>query len=212
MIAAVSMVALLLSGCAVFEGLGPEVTAPVLIEKTDFPQLPSTVTTRDFYLKLHLMIGEDGSVRQVSLENSSGDRSWDSAAVSCVMKWRYSPAMSNDKPIRMKIDQTAHVLYEPPIMMDLSEILCATQADADSVYAGLKSGVRFEVLASKYSIAKSKEDNGHLGNIDINRFPEEVSAVLKDLKPGEFTSPLKLGWYSAVFLRAATDVVNKQPS
>lgn len=197
-----SVLALTISGCAALEGLGSNVTPPTLIERTPFPKLPSNVTSNDFYLKMHLLISTDGMVKQASLENSSGDPLWDTLAIGCVLQWRYSPAMSDNKAIQMKIDQTAHVIYVPPIMMELSEIRLSNSESANQVYSDLKAGKSFDTLAVQYSIAPTKAKGGYLGKIDINRYPDDVIDALNDLKPGEFTAPLKLGVYTVIFLRA----------
>ena len=191
-------------GCATFEKPNKDVTPPTLIEKTAFPPPPSTVTSKDFYLKLELLIGKDGSVMQVELENSSGDAKWDSMAVQSILHWKYSPAMLKNKPIQLRISQNAHIIYFAPVMMSLSEIVCSTAADADSVYVALQAGKGFDSLARKFSIFDSKIRGGYLGEVDIHRFPEDIQAELQKLKPGEYTNPLPLGSFYAIYKKQYT--------
>lgn len=52
--------------------------------------------------KLAYSVTEDGSVKNATVENSSGDPDLDSAAVNCVSTWRYYPATENGTPIEFE--------------------------------------------------------------------------------------------------------------
>lgn len=50
---------------------------------------------------LRFTIATDGSVKDVSIEKSSGHDELDQAAVQCVAQWRYKPAMQNGAPVEV---------------------------------------------------------------------------------------------------------------
>ena len=186
-------VAAFIASCSTMGGLESNVVPPTLVQKTTLPPPPQTVDAKDFYLKLELLISKEGKVLHAELQNSSGDKHWDSSAVQCIMQWKYSPATSNGKPIQLKITQTAKVVTNRPMMMQLCEIVCATLTEADSVYSALQKGEPFDSLAKVHSISSTAAAGGYMGNIDINNFQDEIESVIKDLEPGEFTHPLPLG-------------------
>ncbi len=194
-------VAVLATGCASFSGFDSRIVPPTLIEKAPLPQPPVTLAGRDFYLRMEILVGKDGSVRHVTLTKSSGDPAWDAAAVERIMEWKFSPALMDDKPIQMRIIQTARVVTSTPIMMDLSELVCMSFARADSAYSFLKEGASFDSIASVYSCKEVSMPVGHMGEIDINRYPDDVQAELHSLKRGSFTRPLPLGPYFAIFMK-----------
>jgi len=117
-----------------FGGASSNAIPPVLIQKTPFPPLPSVLASRSFDLKTDIIVSKTGAVVRAELINSSGDREWDSLAVQSIMTWKYSPATLNGKPIQMRISQAAHVVYTPPLTMILSQIVCNTAEEADSVF------------------------------------------------------------------------------
>lgn len=195
----------LLAGCA---GSQPDETyvPPTLIDQEPFPALPQQLAAypQDFHIKLQ--IGTEGQVLRAELDRWSGDATWDSLAVGRVMKWRFTPAMYNGIPVKIWIDLRACVKCEEPILMGLGEIVCPTHTLADSLYMLLRNGEDFDRLASLYSIAPSRSNQGRLGEVDIHRFPDEVHHVLKDLKTNEFTSPLAVGSYFCIYKRVPWEV------
>jgi len=188
-------------GCAIFGQMSSNVTPPTLILKTALPAPPPNIKSQDFNLKMELLISKEGKVLYVQLKNSSGDAEWDSAAVKSILLWKYSPAMSNGKPIQLKISQLAHVVPAPPLMMNISEIISATIADADSAYAALQVGGDFSTLAKKYSISESAKKGGNLGSVDIHMYGDEIQSALQKLTPGEFTQPIQFGENYIIFKR-----------
>ncbi|MFZ1083062.1 MAG: peptidylprolyl isomerase [Candidatus Kryptoniota bacterium] len=192
-------------GCSSLGGLESNIVPPTLIEKTLLPPTPPTVDAKDFYLKLELLISKEGKVLHATLQNTSGDQSWDSLAVQCVMQWKYAPATSDGKPVQLKIEQTARVVVTPPMMMQLSEIVCPTLSEADSVYSALEKGAAFDSLAKTHSISSSAAAGGYLGEIDIHNYQDEIESVLKDLKPGEYTHPLPWGQNYVIYKRQTAE-------
>lgn len=64
---------------------------------------------REGWAILSYVIETDGSVSNILVQESSGRRSFDKAAIKAAKKWRYQPAMENGKPVqqcqnRVKID------------------------------------------------------------------------------------------------------------
>jgi TonB family protein len=194
------------TSCSAFRGFQSDhIVPPTLLEKTQLPPPPTTVDAKNFYLKMELTINKEGKVLRVDLQNSSGDKHWDSLAVLSIMQWKYSPATSNGKPIQLKIVQTAKVVVTPPEMMDLYEIVCATLAEADSIYSALEKGASFDSLAKAYSISSTAPKGGYLGNVDIHNFQDEIQSALKELEPGRFTHPMPFGRNYIIYRRAPID-------
>jgi protein TonB len=50
---------------------------------------------------LSYRIGEDGSVKSVTIRASSGNAMLDNAAVACVKSWQYTPAVLDQKPVEI---------------------------------------------------------------------------------------------------------------
>ncbi len=194
-------VSLVIFGCSMFGGLESNAIPPTLVQKTAFPPLPSTVTSKTVDLKTDLIVSKTGSVVWASLLNSSGDPAWDSAAVRSIMNWKYSPATLNGNPVQMRISQVAHVIYTPPLMMILSQIVCTNAKEADSVYAALQAGESFDSLASVISPANSVIRSGYMGEVDIRQYSDEIQDEILKLKVNTYTQPLKLGIYYAIFMR-----------
>lgn len=57
-------------------------------------------------VKLKVLVTETGSVAEVEVTASSGDRRLDAAAKECVRKWLYRPAIQDGKPRRVHTHAT----------------------------------------------------------------------------------------------------------
>lgn len=191
----------LMTGCASFNNLESKIVPPTLIEKTPLPQPPPSLADKDFYLRMEILVSKDGAVRHVTLTKSSSDSEWDAAALERIMQWKYSPAMLDDKPVQMRIIQTAKVVSTTPIMMDLSEMVFTSSSRADSAYAVLQKGAPFDSTAAVYGSKDLSVPTGHIGEVDIHRYADDIQAELRSLRPGKFTHPLPLGPYFAIFLK-----------
>ncbi len=191
----------LLSSCASFNSLNSNIVPPTLIEKASLPQPPAALGQRNFYIQMELLVGKEGTIRHVTLTKSSGDSDWDAAAVERIKQWKYSPALMNNKPIQMRIIQTAKVISSPPIMMDLSQIACATSSQADSAYSLLKHGAPFDSTAAVFGSSVTVVHSGHVGEVDIHQYSDDIQKALRGLEAGEITEPLPLGPYWTIFKR-----------
>ncbi len=188
-------------GCASFDSLSSDIVPPALIEKTSLPQPPPSLDGREFYIKMDILVGRDGSVRHVNLTKSSGDSEWDATAIRRIMQWKYSPALLDNKPTQMRIIQTARVVTSAPVMMNLSRIACRSSSQADSAYTLLMRGASFDSTATVFGSSVPVVKSGYVGDVDINQYPEEIRDELQRLSKGRFTTPLPLGPYWAIFMR-----------
>ena len=196
----VGSMVVLLTGCASFNSFDSMIVPPTLIEKTPLPQPPPSLAARDFYLRMEILVGRDGAVRNVMLTRSSNDSEWDAAALERIKQWKFSPATLDNKPIQMRIIQTAKVVSTVPIMMNLSEIVCPSFSRADSAYALLQKGAPFDSTATVYGATDLSVPTGRVGEVDIHCYSDDIQAELRNLKSGDFTHPLPLGPYFAIFL------------
>ena len=156
-------------------------------------------------LDLRILIAADGSVLKAELLNPGNDSAWDAFATEQMKQWRFSPAIHNGKPVTMWINFHAHVKCETPVYIGLAEIECESFSVADSVYTLLNAGGDFSLLVSNFSIAKSKENHGDLGQVDISRYCESVKHVLAELKENRFTKPIPFGEHYVIFKRLSAD-------
>ena len=195
----------LLWGCASTETVDMPEVMPRLIEQEPFPPMSEALVLNHSELELRILISEDGSVLKAQLMNPSTDAVWDSLAGERMKEWRFSPAMHGGKPITMWINFHAYIKFESPVYVGLAEIECSTIELADSVFALLQAGKNFDSLASSFSISKSKENHGQLGQVDISRYGDRVKRILTALKGDGYTEPIPLGEHFVIFKRLAAD-------
>ncbi len=167
--------------------------------------MPRTVFADQWSLDTRMLIGTDGSVLAVHLENSSGDLLWDSLATERMKLWKFSPAMMSGTPVRVWIRQKILIKVETPFMIALAEIVVSDKALADSLYAALQSGEHFDTLVSLFSVSLSRAQQGNIGERDIHRYPPAVQPYLKHLKVNETTPPLQIGNQFVIFKRVAAE-------
>jgi len=194
------------SGCASFQPQEAPDKLPHLIEQEPFPPMSYAISATHHEFDLRLQIEDNGNVLKAELLNPTGDSEWDSMAVQRIEKWRFSPAIHAGNPIRMWVAIRAYIRTEEPLTMGLAEFVSTDQRLADSVYALLQTGEDFGRLVSLFSISKSKENNGDLGQLDIHRYERRVQKKLTNLKENEFTEPLAMGQQYVIFKRVALKI------
>jgi protein TonB len=61
---------------------------------------------------VHAYVRDDGSVKKVSLEQSSGYDDLDNAAANAVLHWKFLPAMEGGKPVSG--DTVVQIVFQSP--------------------------------------------------------------------------------------------------
>lgn len=185
--------------CTTFDQKTEALLYPEILEKYPLPPIPEYISGGDLTLYTKMLIEKDGSVSNVILLYKSGNDSWDNAVKSSLRKWKYSPVIFNGVPIRLWISQAIRIQIAEPVYRTLSQIVCNSYSDADTVYAVLKRGGDFWSLAQKYSVADSKSEMGKLGSVDIQMYPEKIQREILKLGKGDFTLPLEYGRRFVIF-------------
>lgn len=191
---------LFLVGCTSME-LMNEGTAPKLLIQSPLPPFPETLTRPVFVLETVLFIMEDGTVGKTRMLKGSGDATWDSLALASMRQWRFTPARMDNKPVGSWFHMQSTLRFANPQLMNLAEILCTTEEEADSLYNLIDQGQSFNELAMRYSVDPSREMSGMLGEVDINLYPENIRKPLSKLLIDDYTKPLKYGDLYAIFKR-----------
>ncbi len=191
-------------GCAATQTADMPEKMPQLIEQEPFPPVSTAFLANHAELDLRILVADDGSVLRAEVLNPTGDAAWDSLANLRMKLWKFSPAIHEGKPVTMWINFHAHVKCETPVLIGLAEIVCQSASVADSVYALLKAGEAFDLLASHYSISKTRMNHGDLGQVDVSRYGEKLRRVLSRLDENAYTEPLAMGDYFVIFKRSAS--------
>jgi parvulin-like peptidyl-prolyl isomerase len=116
-------------------------------------------------------------------------------------QWRFTPARMDNKPVGSWFHMQSTLRYANPQLMNLAEILCTTEEEADSVYRAIEEGQNFSELAMRFSVDPSREMSGILGEVDINLYPEIIRKPLSKLSINEYTKPIQYGDLFAIFKR-----------
>lgn len=192
---------ILLTSCSIFKTGNDIVSEPKLLKQSSLPEVPRSLYNQDFEFYCELLIDEEGNVQRAKMLSSSGDKAWDSLATISLLDWKFTPALLNGTPIKKIIHNKINVVFVEPILISLSEILCSSIEEADSLYLALLNGSNFSKLAKKYSISTSKDIGGYLGKVDIQFYTKEIRQILNDLKVNEFTKPISYGSNYIIFKR-----------
>lgn len=93
--------------------------------------------------------------------------------------------------------------YDTPAMIELLSIVVEDKKTANEVLAKLKSSedkfIAFSKLAKEYSKAPSKNDGGYFGKIPFENLNDVLKPVLKGLKRGDYTNPVKTEFGYQIF-------------
>ncbi|NUN70729.1 MAG: TonB family protein [Bacteroidetes bacterium] len=190
----------LLTGCSSSQP-DTNTSLPILIQQQPLPAFPNTAAASQLRIPLELHISKTGTVTDAVLIRSSGDAAWDSAAITAIRSWRYTPAKVNGVPVPIWVQQTAVIRFSEPQLVPLAEIVCSDAGRADSAYQMLKQGAGFGETARRFSCAESRVQDGNLGTVNIQIYPEEVRNAMRGLAAGEFTAPIPYGDRYAIFYR-----------
>ncbi len=193
--------AIILFGCISSQVENNGITKPVLIYQFPLPPIPPSINESQLILNLNLYILDDGSVKEVLIKNNGMDKKWLADAKESILKWKYSPAMINNKPVRIWINQKTIIRIVESIFYKLAEIQFASIDTAQHVYKLLKENEDFGKLAGVYSAAPSGKLGGIIGRVDILQYPLDVRKEILKLRFNEFTAPLKFGDKYIIYLR-----------
>lgn len=191
----------IISGCTTFQPDESNFVQPMVIEQAELPPVNSRFINSNFDFHCEMVISCCGDVERAKLLTGSGDPVWDSLAQISLLKWKYSPAIYQGQPIKLSIRRRIKVVFENPKVYSLAEIQLQNYEKADSVYKALVGGADFSSLANSCSISDSKILNGHLGNVNIKRYGEEIQKALAILDEGEFTIPLVYSDHYVIYKR-----------
>jgi TonB family protein len=73
---------------------------PVVQKPAEYPELARKVGMEGTVF-VKMLLDHDGTVMRVAVLKSSGFPQLDTAAVKCVLDWRFSPAIQNNRPVRV---------------------------------------------------------------------------------------------------------------
>ncbi len=198
---AILLVCVLLAGCATSRQ--PEVSAegPEVISIAPLPPLTSISTVRGLTMNVLFHVLRDGTVKDVRILGSSGDLEWDSLAAQSMKQWRFTPitldSVTGDHWFRQKV--VVHI--QEPIVMNLGELVCASRAEAESLYVLLEKGADFDTLARQIRGIPSSEYCRCPGATEIARYPQHVRNELMKLGLNDLTPPLQLGNNYVIYKR-----------
>ncbi len=190
-----------LTGCSFFQQTTENNFAPQLLMQYPLPVITSSVYKLNFKIEMDLYIKEDGTVGKVKFVKSSGDKEWDSLAAESILKWKYSPARVDNHSINIWFHQSAVVEYQDPKYLFLSEIICPSLEEADTIYTALENGRNFDELAALQTLLYDHDRAGDLGKIDICLYPKNIRTELSYLEKDQYTKPLKYGDNYVIFKR-----------
>src|SRR5262245_32246524 len=84
-------------------------------------------------------------------------------------------------------------------------IVVRTEPEANALLARLQAGEKFEVLAKAQSIDRTAAAGGYLGTFAISQLRAEFQAALNGLRPGQFSSVIRLGREFALIQRLSVE-------
>jgi parvulin-like peptidyl-prolyl isomerase len=176
-------------------------SVPHVLIQSQLPPIPVKLQQPVIELDVVMFIMEDGTVGKTRMLKGSGDAEWDSLALSSIKEWRFTPARMENKPVGSWFHMQSTLRYADPQYMNLAEILCTSEEEADSLYKVIEQGQNFKELAMRYSVDPSREMGGILGNVNINVFPDNIRRPLSILIINDYTKPIKYGDLYAIFKR-----------
>ena len=191
----------LLAGCSSIQTERAFIKEPELLKQAALPLIPQSIYRENLELVSDILVTENGSVERASFIKSSGDKDWDALAIASILKWKFTPALYNGKPIKLLVRRKIRIQFTEPQIMNLAEIVFVNLKQADSAYEVLITGGDFNEIVSKYSISPSRINNGLLGEVNIQNYSKDISSVLSDLKEGQVSKPIPYGQNYIIFKR-----------
>lgn len=175
---------------------------PSVIYQEPLPPFPKEMKKQVNKLDTRLLISEEGKVLEAQIISSSSNKEWDSLAIEKIKKWIFTPAILNNKPIKIWITQPIRISIKEPLFLPLFEIVFDNATIAFQIYDSLINGADFDVFVNKYSVSESKKDNGYIGLINIRNLDPEIQKYLEKLEENEFTKPIIYKGKYTIFKRS----------
>ena len=175
---------------------------PSVIYQEPLPPFPKEMRKQVNKLDTRLLISEEGKVLDAQILSSSSNKEWDSLAIEKIKKWIFTPAILNNKPIKIWITQPIRISIKEPLFLPLFEIVFDNATIAFQIYDSLINGADFDIFVNKYSISESKKDNGYIGLINIRNLDPEIQKYLEKLEENEFTKPIIYKGKYTIFKRS----------
>jgi hypothetical protein len=197
-LAVLFIVGLLFAGCSssrVTTGSDPQT------ELISLSPLPTLTTSTAFGVRLIVMfhVMADGIPKEVSLVRSSGDASWDGPAIDSMMQWRFTPIGGDKEKADRWIRYAVVVQVQEPTILRLAEMVTFSRHKADSLYALLKNGADFELLARSALGGGPDEYWRPVESVNLARFPSHVRDALCPLHSEDITEPIRIGLNYVIF-------------
>ncbi len=161
----------------------------------------SDLTRRDVTAYLLLFVGDRGNVIRVELQRTTGSPALDDTIRHAAMRWKYTPAVNDGKPVAIWISQKISIQFQPLTSLYLSEIVVQRATLADSLRQQILQGSDFEILAKEYSLAASGRNGGSIGKVMITDFQPAIWKSISRLMPGECTEPIPFNHQFAIYKR-----------
>ncbi|QDF29641.1 peptidylprolyl isomerase [Halarcobacter anaerophilus] len=104
--------------------------------------------------------------------------------------------------------------YDTKKMYELLHIVVNTKKEASEIEKKLQKSKNpiktFQELASKESLAPTKDKNGYLGQFYYENMPTELKQALKELKRGDYSKPFKTDFgYQIIYVMGYQDEVKR---
>ncbi len=195
---------LLLTGCAASYRETTPGPRTELISLTPLPPLTSRAMTYGVKLNVMFHVLPDGTAKEASLLNSSGDPDWDSLAVDSLRLWRFTPLTTEKEPRDRWVRYGVVIQVQEPIVMRLAEMVIPDPQRADSLFKLLMEGSDFESLGAKALTGGTEGTWKPPELVNIARYPGHVRDKLCSLRTDQFTEPIRIGLNYVIFKRFPT--------
>ena len=201
----ISILLVLFAGCSTIPQADLATDQPELISSVPLPSYPASVPTQGLRMNTLMHIMKDGTVGNVRILGSSGDAEWDSMAAQSMKQWRYSTPRQSGTPVDLWMRQLVIVQIQQPIMRILGALVSSSKREADSLYALLEGGTKFETLAKHEGVESSAVNGKYLGSVDISSYPRPVREELRKLREDEVSRPVRIGEKYIIYKRFKQD-------
>lgn len=201
----------LFAGCSTIPQSDLATDQPELISSVPLPSYPASIPPQGLRMNVLMHIMKDGTVANVRILGSSGDIEWDSLAAQSMKQWRYSSPRQSGNLVNLWMRQLVVVQIQQPIMRVLGALVSSSKREADSLYALLEGGTKFETLAHHEGSLSPAANGKYLGSVDISSYPRPVRDELRKLREDEVSRPVRIGEKYIIYKRFKQDSSSAVP-